>query len=235
MGAAKDLGGVVERRTLAAGEEPFSRIPADRQREILAFLLENLRSAQVFLRPEIVNRIMPMNAIKPVMDSQTEILDAMLAGGVYKQMMDASILEPQQAYQLAEYLNDMKDGLFAEIQEEEPLVDAIMRASQRHFLTTTKQLLTAYETKPDPALIMMLEVFGIPAEMADYMLSSGQGTDFRNAARTVLRELRGELTAALERVTDMTTKAHLEDLLQEVKQILSGNVTSSGGSAQPVI
>jgi hypothetical protein len=222
-GAAKELGGVVERRTLAAGEEPFKRVPAARQREILAFLIENLRQAQVFLRPDIVNRIMPANAIKPVMDSQEEILDAILAGGLYKQMMDATILEPQTAYQLAEYLADIKAGLFAELQEKEPVVDTIMRASQRHFLTTLKQMLAAYETKPDPMLIQMLGAFGIPPEMAEYMLSSGQGTDFRNAVRMLLRELRGELTAILEHVTDMTTKAHLEDLLQEVELILSGN------------
>ena len=222
-GAAKELGGVVERRTLTVGEEPFKRVPAGRQREILAFLIENLRQAQTFLRPEIVNRIMPANAIKPVMDSQEAILDAMLAGGLYKQMMDATILEPETAYHLADYLNDMKAGLFAELQEEKPLVDTIMRASQRHFLTTIKQLLAAYESKPDPILIQMLGAFGLPPEMAEYLLSSGQGTDFRNVVRMMLRELRGELSAALERVTDMTTKAHLEDLLQEVDFILSGN------------
>jgi hypothetical protein len=222
-GAAKELGGVVERRTLTLGEEPFKRVPAGRQREILTFLIENLRQAQTFLRPEIVNRIMPANAIKPVMDSQEAILDAMLAGGLYKQMMDATILEPETAYHLADYLNDMKAGLFAELQEEKPLVDTIMRASQRHFLTTIKQLLAAYESKPDPILIQMLGAFGLPPEMAEYLLSSGQGTDFRNVVRMMLRELRGELSAALERVTDMTTKAHLEDLLQEVDFILSGN------------
>ena len=224
MSAAKELGGVVERRTLAAGEEPFKRVSAERQREILAFLIENLRQAQAFLRPEIVNRIMPINAIQPVMDSQTSILDAMLAGGVYKQMMDAAILEPESAYPLADYLNDMKAGLFTELKEDEPVIDAIVRALQRHFLTTIKQLLAAYESKPDPALIELMKAFGLPPEMAEYMLSSGQGTDFRNVVRMMLRELRGELTAALERVADLTTKAHLEDLLQEVELILSGQM-----------
>ncbi len=195
VSAAKELGGVVERRTLAAGEEPFQRVPADRQRQILAFLLENLRNAQAFLRPEIVNRITPLSAIKPVMDSQTAILDAMLAGGVYKQIMDASMLEPDKAYQLADYLTDMKDGLFAELRDEEPVIDAIMRPSQRHFLTTIKRLLAAYESTPDLMLLAMMGALGIPDETLDYMLSSGQGTDFRNAARTMLRELRGELTA----------------------------------------
>ena len=233
LSAAKELGGVVERRTLAAGEEPFKRVPAERQRAILAFLIENLRQAQTFLRPDIVNRIMPANAIKPVMSSQTTILNALLAGGVYKQMMDATILESERAYQLPDYLNDIKNGLFAEFKEAAPVVDAIMRALQRHFLTTIKKFLAAYETKPDPMLIRMLMEIGTPPEVADYLLSSGQGTDFRNAARTTLRELRGELTAALERVTDSTTKAHLEDLQQEVEQILSGNVAPPGINQNP--
>jgi hypothetical protein len=234
VAAAKELGGVVERRTLTAGEEPFKRVPAERQREILSFLIENLRNARVFLQPEIVNRIMPANAIKPVMDSQTRILDAMLAGGVYKQMMDATILEPQKAYQLSEYLNDMKDGLFAEFQEDQPLVDTIMRAAQRQFLTTLKQLLAAYETKPDPMLMQMMVVFGGSAELAEYLLSSGQGTDFRNAARMVLRDLQGDLTAAQARVSDMATKSHLDDLLQEVEQILSGGMANSAGATKSV-
>jgi hypothetical protein len=235
VAAAKELGGVVERRILAVGEEPFKRVPAERQREILSFLVDNLRNAQTFLRPEIVNRIMPVNAIKAVMDSQAKILDTMLAGGVYKQMMDATILEPQKAYQLAEYLNDMKEGLFVEVQEDQPVVDTIMRSVQRHFLTTLKQLLAAYETKPDPMMLQFMEVLSGSAEMAEYILSSGQGTDFRNAARMVLRDLQGDLTAALERVSDMTTKAHLEDLSQEVEQILSGSVTNSAGSTKSLI
>ena len=228
VSAAKELGGVVERRTLAAGEEPFRRVSAERQREILAFLIENLRQAQVFLRPDIVNRVMPMNAIKPVMDSQKSILDAMLAGGVYKQMMDATYLEPEKAYPLLDYLKDIKDGLFAEMKEKEPVVDAIMRPSQRHFLTTIKRLLDAYESEPDPTLMMLMGGFGMPHELLEYLLSSGQGTDFRNAARPMLRELQGEITAALPRVTDMTTKAHLEDLLLETERILNVKVESSG-------
>ena len=224
LGAAKELGGVVERRTLAVGEEPFVRVSVQRQREILTFLLENLRRAGPFLRPDIVNRITPMNAIKPVMDSQNAILDAMLAGGVYKQMMDATILNPQEAYPLADYLNGIKDGLFSELRDENPQIDAIMRGSQRRFVTTIKQLLSAYENTMDPMMAAMLGGLGLPGDLLDFITSSGQGTDFRNAARMSLRELRGELSSCLERVTDTTTRAHLEDLLQEVEQILGGNV-----------
>ena len=228
--AAKELGGVIERRTLVAGEEPFKRVPAARQREILAFLIENLRQAQVFLRPEIVNRIMPANAIKPVMDSQNTILDALLAGGIYKQLMDAAVLEPNKAYLLPEYLIDVKNGLFAELGENKPSVDIIMRASQRHFLTTIKKFLAAYENELDPAILAFASGMGIPSEILDYMVSTGQGTDFRSAARLMLRGLRGELAAAVERSGDATTRAHIEDLLQEVELILSGSLSASGNA-----
>lgn len=69
-------------------------------------------------------------------------------------------------------------------------------------------------------LLGMLEAMGIPADLVEFSMSSGQGTDYRNAARTVLRELRGELVAAQERCTDGTTKAHLEDMLVEVEEML---------------
>ena len=229
--AAKELGGVIEQRTLAAGEEPFKRVPAVRQHEILVFLLENLRQGQVFLRPDIVNRIMPVNAIKPVMDSQNAILDAVLAGGVFKQMMDAAVLEPDKAYLLPEYLIDIKNSLFAELGDDQPSIDAIMRALQRHFLTTIKRFLAAYENKLDPMLLGLLEGMGIPAEMVEFMLSTGQGTDFRSAARLMLRELRGELAAAQERAAEITTRAHLEDMLQEVELILSGNPAAPGAAS----
>ena len=229
--AAKELGGVIEQRTLATGEEPFKRVPAVRQREILVFLLENLRQGQVFLRPDIVNRIMPVNAIKPVMDSQNAILDAVLAGGVFKQMMDAAVLEPDKAYLLPEYLIDIKNSLFAELGDDQPSIDAIMRALQRHFLTTIKRFLAAYENKLDPMLLGLLEGMGIPAEMVEFMLSTGQGTDFRSAARLMLRELRGELAAAQERAAEITTRAHREDMLQEVELILSGNPAAPGAAS----
>ncbi len=115
VSAAKELGGVVERRTLDPESEAFERVPAERQREIAAFLLDNLRRAGPFLRPDIVNRIQPFNAIKPVMDSQNAVLDSMLAGVIYKQFEDAAILEPEKAYPVAEYLGDVQSGLFAEL------------------------------------------------------------------------------------------------------------------------
>lgn len=220
VSAAKELGGVVERRTLDPELEAYERVPAERQRQIAAFLLDNLRQAGPFLRPDIVNRILPYNAIKPVMDSQNRVLDSMLAGVVYKQFEDAVILEPEKAYPVAEYLADVQSGLFVELREDHPAIDPIMRSAQRHYLTTMKNLLAAYESKPDAMLTQMLGAMGMPPELVEMLMTSGQGTDFRNAARTVLRELHGELHAALERVSELTTKAHLEDLAQEVEEIL---------------
>ncbi len=223
VSAAKELGGVVEQRTLDPEAEAFRRVPTERQEQIVAFLLKNLRRAEPFLRPEIVNRIAPFNAVKPVMDSQTAVLDSMLAGGIYKQIMDASVLDPDQAYQLIDYLGHIQDGLFAEIEQEEPQIDPIMRTLQRHYLTTMKQMLAAYESGMDPMLESMLGALGMPVDVMEFALSKGQGTDLRNAARSALRGLRGEIAAALERVRDGTTKAHLEDLQIEVVRILEGN------------
>lgn len=67
-----------------------------------------------------------------------------MAGGVYKQIMDATILEPEIAYPLSEYLGDVQDGLFAELKMDRPVVDAILRMLQRHYLTTLKKLLAVY-------------------------------------------------------------------------------------------
>ncbi len=102
-----------------------------------------------------------------------------------------------------------------------------MRSAQRHYVSKMKELLAAYESPLDPMLLQMIAAMGIPADLLDMLMSSGQGTDFRNAARTVLRELRGELIAALERVTDPTTNAHLHDLIHEV------GVTLTGDTSQP--
>ena len=220
LSAVKELGGVQEQRTLEQATEPFVRIPASRQRQVVAFLLENLRRVDPFLRPDIVNRVTPFNAIKPAMDSQTAVLDRMLAGGIYKQIMDATILEPEIAYPLADYLGDIQQGLFTELKLKKPVVDSVMRTLQRHYLTTMKRLLAAYETETDPAILKMLETLGIPKDQLEFSMSSGQGTDFRNAARTVLRILRGELVTALKNCSDITTKAHLEDLLSEADESL---------------
>ena len=80
---ALNVGGVVESRTLAGrGAETFNRVPKERQKEAVAFLLKHAFATPTkLLNPEIVNRFKYSNVAGDITGQQAGLLRSLLVGG----------------------------------------------------------------------------------------------------------------------------------------------------------
>ena len=216
----KLVGGVEETRTLAGlGGDEFSRVSRDRQEAAVQFVLENLHTPKVFLPPDVMNNIGPFAVTSALANQQTALVDDLLSGMLYEVMNEHAILDPAAAYPLVEYLGDVQAGLFDELQAGAPQIDAMRRQLQRHYLAKLAEQLAGFDSEVAPSINL---ITGRENYVQEFLSAQGQGTDLRAAVRYNLKILAGEIEAALPAAADITTQAHLADLLDTIDSILSG-------------
>lgn len=210
------VGGVVENRTLGGrGGDQFSRVPRDKQREALRFVLDKgFGTPGWLLRPEILNKFRCLGACDPLIQRQKALLEELLSGKRYKLLKDFEALDPAAAYTLAEFLVDVRNGLFAELDAESPVVDIYRRELQRQYLAHLRSQLTAIsQSAPRRSIFEADEpVRTVPVSATD--------TDFRAVSRSVLGALSAKLAAAAGRTRNGMTAMHFQDCIREIGLIL---------------
>jgi hypothetical protein len=221
---AKQVGGVVENRILGGREgESFSRIPAEQQQRAVKYLLDTaFQTPKKLLSPEIVNRFKYAGVADDVMNQQKSLLRSLLSGRRFRLLQDAEVVNHQKSYTALQFLTDVQDGIWSELQQSQPSIDAVRRGLQRGYLDHLKSELNPRETTSELPR-------SIPRRGDATMLATGaKESDFRAVARAALTNLANQLENLLKRtregnhrIEDAMTRAHLQDCLREIKLILN--------------
>lgn len=202
----------------------FNPIPKAKQREAVQFLNENVFKTPQFLVPEsITRRLEPAGSIPRVTQAQTSILNTLLDQGKMNRLVEYEALgAPGTGYSLIEYLGDIRRGVFGELAQNTPRVDAFRRALQRSYLETVKQRLNPPAPAPAAA----------PAGGGGGRGGRGGGAgglgDARGVLRGELRALDAQLKLAIPKAADRATRLHMEDLRTEIADILKGKTGAEG-------
>ena len=210
---AKLVGGVRENRTLAGrGGETFVRVPKERQKEAVRFLLDNaFVTPKRLLNPTIISQFRYAGVASDVLGMQKGLLQNLLSSSRLTRLFDAEVLSGDQAYSVVELVTDVQDGLWAELQSEQPRIEPLRRELQRDYLNILKA-----EFEPPS---------GASASPRPIIIRGGGSGDrvseLRAAARSALRDLAKRINAALPKVKDAATRVHLEDSLSEIEAALT--------------
>ena len=183
----KLIGGVEETRTLAGrGEARFHRVSKAEQQEALRFVLQQLQTQPVFTPPDVLDRLTPAGGATVFLEQQQQLLQEVLGLSRLMRLAEAEQLDGARAYLPIDYLADVQAGLFAELQQDAPLIDPLRRTLQRDYV--------------DTLLLYM-----------DYDFAG----ELRSVARWNLTQLLSELQAAAGRSSGVTA-AHLNDLAYRI-------------------
>lgn len=215
---AKQVGGVVESRTLAGrGEAPqFNRVPKEKQKAAVAFLLKHAFATPAnLLDPKVVNQFKYSGVASGVTAQQKALLSTLLNSGRLNRLYDAEVQAPGEAYSVVELVGDLQGGIFGELKADAPKVDPLRRTLQREYVDILKREFEA------PAAGGGLPA-GLPRNLPIFGDLGGSPSELRAVARVSLRKLEKELTDASGKAADPATAAHLEDLAAEIKDVLSG-------------
>lgn len=179
-----------------AGQLGVLFTPVERRRQAAAvkFLNENaFRTPELFLRPEILRRIEPQGVLDRIRNAQRMVLNNLLDSRRFARLVEQETLDGAQAYRAAQFLADLRGGLFAELAAPQVRVDAARRNLQRLYLELVADRLNGRAPVSD---------------------------DQRPLLRAELRAIAAEAAGALPKAADRTTRAHLEDLRDQANRAL---------------
>jgi len=172
----------------------FVPVPKEKQAEAVRFLSANAFVTPAFvIKPEILRRIEPSGALARIKTNQQVVLNSLLDGGRFTRLVEQEAMDGAKAYRPADFLNDLRKGIWSELDSSNVKIDAYRRNMQRSYLTVVSDKLNGRVPSTD---------------------------DQRPYLRGELRTLQAEVTAAIGKTTDRPTKLHLEDVKDQIAKAL---------------
>jgi len=197
----------------------FNLIPKARQADAVRFLNQNAFATPTWqVDKEITRRIEPVGALNRVRNSQNSVLNNLLSSARFARLVEQSALDGAAAYQPAEFLADVRGGVWTELNSPTPVVDAYRRNLQRAYLDIANSKLNA-----NPQAVPQ----GLPAGFAAMFVTSG---DERAFYRAELREIRSAAQAAAAKATDRPTRVHLEGVVDQIDRIFDPQQQGRGAA-----
>jgi hypothetical protein len=210
---AKEVGGVVENRTLAGrGGETFVRVPKKKQQEAVHFLLDNAFVTPTrLLNPNIVGQFKYTGVANDILGMQRALLDSLLGSSRLNRLFDAEVVAPGEAYTVVELVTDLQDGIWSELKGQHPKIDPLRRNLQRAYLDVLKREFEPSESAPAARPFL--------PQLGDE--PGGRVSELRAVARGALHDLVKRINAALPLAQDTATRMHLEDALNQIDAMLT--------------
>lgn len=200
----------------------FTIVPKARQAEAVKFLAENSFATPTWaIDKEILRRIEPIGALNRIRNSQNSVLNNLLSSSRFARLVEQTALDGNAAYSPDEFLGDVRNSVWSELNTPKVTVDAYRRNLHRSYLDIANNKLNgAPQTLPQ----------GLPASFAAQFISSG---DEKEYYRAELRALSAAVSSAIPRAADKATKVHLEAVRDQIGNILNpdkGGSSTSGAN-----
>lgn len=200
---ANQVGGVVvDLKVYGQPADVYRPVPRDRQAAAVGFLLENGFVVPDSLLPQDVLQRIGMNGVVSVFGgSQSRLLSTLYQDRRVQRMIDVEATSSEPVYTVADMTGDLVNGIFSELRESAPTVDAFRRNLQRAFV----DLLVERVTRPSAAW-----------------------TDMRAVARGALTDIRDRAGIAARNAGDTVTRYHLQDLAARIDAALEASYAIEG-------
>jgi hypothetical protein len=172
----------------------FNLIPKDRQVAAVKFLNANAFATPVMLlKPEVLRRIEPAGSLTRIRNAQLQVLNSLMSAQRFDRLVEQEAVDGAKAYRPAEFLTDVRKGIFGEMYSPTVKIDAYRRNLQRMYLDLMSTRLNGAQRAND---------------------------DQRPMFRGELKTISADAGVALARTTDRDTRLHLEDLRDQIAKIL---------------
>ena len=194
----------------------FVIIPKARQHQAMTFLTENaLETPDFLIDPEILRRIEVSGVLARIGSAQGQVLRSLLSSARIVRLVEQEALDGDAAYAATTFLDELRTGVWSELEEAQVEVDPYRRELQRTYLSIMSEKLNGRRPVT---------------------------SDERAFVRGELRVLDGALDDAMSRAGNRTSRFHIEDARDQIARMLdptftagSANGTTSGtGLTDPI-
>lgn len=196
------VGGAITQEKYGTGRR-FEPVSEARQREAVAFLSRNaFQLPEMFLDDEILWRIESRGAVDRIRDAQTSLFATLLSPSKLNTLVDYEARLGNRTYTLAEYMGDLRQGVWGDLNQSRVTTDVYRRNLQRAYIDRINT-----ELNPPP-----------PSPTA--ARPTGWGSDVRAMYRAELKAIDQMASRAGSRATDAMTRVHLADVRSEIARAL---------------
>jgi hypothetical protein len=203
--------------------EVFTPVAKTRQQEAVRFLNEAIFKTPAWILPNgILSRLSPAEGSRQLLAAQRRVLRTLLDRSRTLRLQEHEALLGEKAYRLGDFLADLRAGLFTELQAPGRKIDPHRRNLQRAYL----EILDERLNRPAPVLAPQLEAFMPQAPILP--------DDSRGAIRAELKGIQ-TLVAGKAASADKATRAHLEDLKDQIARILDPKLAPSASGSSAVL
>ncbi len=195
----------------------FTPVPKAHQAEAVAFLNNSAFQTPTWaIDKDILRKIEPIGELNRVRNSQNSMLNNLLSSSRFARLVEQEAMEGSAAYSPAEFLADVRNGVWGELFKPKTVIDAYRRNLQRSYLDIVNNKLNG----PPPTVPA-----GLPASFAGLFITNG---DEKGYYRAELRAITAAASAAIAKSGDKATRVHLEAVRDQVNKILN---PEQGGTA----
>jgi hypothetical protein len=172
----------------------FTAVAREKQVAAVRFINENAFATPTWaIRPEILRRIEPTGVLDRVNNAQDRVLNSLMSNARFARLVEQEAIDGAGAYRPADFLIDVRKGLWREIEGGSVHIDTYRRALQRDYIDLLAGKLNGRTPVTD---------------------------DYRGLIRAELRDLSAALALASPRATDRETRAHLADARDQIAKAL---------------
>ncbi len=207
---AKYVGGIMETPKRVEEQGPvYELVPESKQREAVEFLHRQLFTTPTWIvTPDILSRT-GVSALTTISSLQDRALTQLLSTRTLTKLIEAETLYGNKAYNILEYFNDLKKGIWSELAAKKA-IDVYRRNLQKSYLT---YLLNIVAPAPAPTGTFTI-TFGGPSLNTDK-------SDIKSVVRAHLLQLRSEANSAATAIADPMTRYHLQDIAKRIDNTLN--------------
>jgi hypothetical protein len=204
------IGGALTQERYGTGRR-FEPVPEARQRAAMAFLDEHaFRPPAMFLDAEILWRIEAEGAVDRIRAAQSGVLGTLLSARKLNSLVEYEALADGDVYGLTEFMAELREGVWGELDDGRPAIDIYRRNLQRAYLA-------AVDDELNPSEAQLEQEGDVPAA---FRRPPRGGNDVRAVLREELRALDGLAQRAQGNAADAMTGIHLRDVRAEIAAIL---------------
>ncbi|HSB08464.1 MAG TPA: zinc-dependent metalloprotease [Blastocatellia bacterium] len=172
----------------------FTPVPRQKQSDAVRFLNDNAFATPSWaIKPEVLRRIQPSGALDLIRASQLRVLNSLMNGARFNRLVEQEAMDGAAAYKPAEFLDDVRKGIWHELDAPLIRIDAFRRNLQRAYVDLLAEKLNGRAAVTD---------------------------EQRPFIRGELRSLNQMISRALVRATDRPTRLHLEDAKDQIAKAL---------------
>ncbi len=210
-----NIGGIYENdKTYEQKGEVYTHVSKTKQKEAVKFIINEAFKTPnwMFDKPELA-KFDNAEMVDRVRRIQTGVLNGILEGGRLARVIDNSVKNGTNAYPINELFTDLRKGIWGEI-ETGGNIDTYRRNLQRGYIERLAYLMKDESTSA-------LSVLGSRAAQFGFTPVDISQSDIRPVVRQELKMLSASIKRALPKYGNIILKAHLEDALVRIDNILN--------------